>query len=707
MRRPLFLLVCVALLAAGNALGAPAEAPPSDEKIRALTELLRDPAIQTWLKSEAERTHLAADRPLMAGDAMSHQMMAARLDTIRSFARELVAAVPALPDELKRAGSTFTREFRERGTFGPFVLLAAFAALGFAFEWLFRWMTAGFRRRILNARADTLRDRLHVLSMRAASGLGQLLTYALASIGAFLLFDWPPLLKQVVVAYLLVFLIIRLVHAVGEIMLSPDDERFRVVPMTSASARFWHRWSTTLVGYYFFVTVTLELLTMLGVSHAGVYVIGLAGGIALLSLALFVLWRHPASNEASVRSRHRLGSWLLTLYLVTTWFLLFTGSAKPFYIAIILLLLPLAIHVNRRAIHHLLRPASDEAGADAMPSLAGAATERALRAALLIAGALLIIHIVELDLGALTQGDTMVTRIVQGVLNAAVIVLIADFAWVVIRVIIDRKLAGAQSTGAADSEEERRRARLRTLLPISRNILFIVLLAMALLMALSALGIEIGPLIAGAGVVGVAVGFGAQTIVRDIMSGVFYLLDDAFRVGEYIQSGNYKGTVESFSLRSVKLRHHRGPLYTVPFGTLGAIQNMSRDWVIDKLAVGVTYDTDLDKVKKIVKQIGQELINDPELAPHILETLKMQGVEQFGDFAIQVRMKLMTKPGEQFVVRRRALALIKKAFDANGVKFAYPTVQVAGGEPVAGAVAQHGLELVKPQPRNSPVPVRQ
>ena len=111
--------------------------------------------------------------------------------------------------------------------------------------------------------------------------------------------------------------------------------------------------------------------------------------------------------------------------------------------------------------------------------------------------------------------------------------------------------------------------------------------------------------------VGVAIGFGSQTLVKDIISGMFYLLDDAFRVGEYIQSGSYKGTVESFSLRSVKLRHHRGPLYTVPFGELGAVQNMSRDWVIDKLTIGVTYDTDLDKAKKLIKQIGKELAEDP------------------------------------------------------------------------------------------------
>src|SRR5262249_20762678 len=154
----------------------------------------------------------------------------------------------------------------------------------------------------------------------------------------------------------------------------------------------------------------------------------------------------------------------------------------------------------------------------------------------------------------------------------------------------------------------------------------------AALMGLAALGVQIGPLIAGAGVVGVAVGFGSQTLVKDIIAGVFYLMDHAFRVGEDIQSGSYKGTGESFNPRSIKLRHHRGYLYTVPFGQLGAVQNMSRDWVIDKIPVGVTYDTDLDKIKKVVKKVSAELLADPELAPHFIEPLKVQGVDALGDF---------------------------------------------------------------------------
>jgi small-conductance mechanosensitive channel len=314
----------------------------------------------------------------------------------------------------------------------------------------------------------------------------------------------------------------------------------------------------------------------------------------------------------------------------------------------------------------------------------------------LIGGAYLIARLLGVDLAAMTMRDTVATRLLRGAINAVVIVLLADFGWHLARAWIDCRLAEASAGGEAEADEVRRRARLRTLLPILRNALLIVLLVMAGLMALSALGIEVGPLIAGAGVVGVAVGFGAQTLVKDVISGMFFLLDDAFRVGEYIVSGSYKGTVESFSLRSIKLRHHRGYLYTVPFGELGAIQNMSRDWVIDKLSISVTYDTDLDKVKKIIKQIGKELQGDPELGPHIIETLKMQGVEQFGEFAIQIRLKMMTKPGEQFVIRRRAYALIKKAFDANGIEIALPTVTVAGGGEPTAAVAQKDLELVQP-----------
>lgn len=236
---------------------------------------------------------------------------------------------------------------------------------------------------------------------------------------------------------------------------------------------------------------------------------------------------------------------------------------------------------------------------------------------------------------------------------------------------------------------------MRTLLPIFRSTLALFIGAIAVLTILSGLGVQIAPLIAGAGIFGVAIGFGSQTLVKDILSGVFYMLDDAFRVGEYIQSGSYKGTVESFSLRSVRLRHHRGPIFTVPFGELGAIQNLSPDWVIDKMTINVTYDSDVELARKLIKKIGQELAADPEFAADTLQPLKMQGVDSFGDFAIVLRLKLMTKPGVQFPIRRRAFVMIKKAFDENGIKIAVPTVHVEGSGETAAAAHQLQRETKK------------
>ena len=332
---------------------------------------------------------------------------------------------------------------------------------------------------------------------------------------------------------------------------------------------------------------------------------------------------------------------------------------------------------------------ADEHAAAAPLSVWAVVVDRGVRALLIVGG----IWLVGLGAGARRGRDRRPRHAgdppAERAAHAIVILLVADLLWQLARTVIDRQLAGlrgrqpvtATSPGRSSPRSEaRRRGRMRTLLPILRIVLLVVLAVMAVLMALSALGVQIAPLIAGAGVVGVAIGFGSQTLVKDIISGMFYLLDDAFRVGEYIVSGNYRGTVEGFSLRSIKLRHHRGPIYTVPFGTLGAVQNLSRDWVIDKITVGVTYDTDLDLVKKVVKQVSKEIMADPELAKGILEPLKSQGVAAMGDFAIQVRMKFMTKPGEQFVVRRAIYDKIKKAFDANGIKFAFPTVTVAGGE---------------------------
>jgi small-conductance mechanosensitive channel len=697
----------VVALAQDTAAGA-GEPPPA--KVQQLLELLDDPAVHDWL---AQHRAAAVSAPASSAAAEAEftpsGYLAYRIAAIRAHVASLVAALPRVPAEMERAGIILSLEFEERGLWRVLLLIVGFVALGFGAERLYYWVAAPIERWIVALPLDTVGQRLRAVGIRLGYGIGMVAAFAIGSVGAFLALDWPPLLREIVLGYLLAFLVLRLALVAGRFLLAPGGERFRILPMTTPAAWFWLRRFGIAVGWFAFGYVTIGLLATLGVAIEVRHVVAYLLGFVLLVIGLESVWRQPTTIQAApvpepVGTQHHLrhhhvARWLLSAYFVLLWLLWVVGAMPTFWLAVVAVGLPAVMGATQRATHHLLRPPGTANGSEAAPGVIAASLGRGLRALLIIGAALLLAWAWQVDLGALTARDTAPTRLLRGVLNAVVILLAADFAWHVLKALIDRKIGEAKDLGQPDSEDARRSARLRTLLPILRNILFIVLLVMALLMALSAMGIEIGPLIAGAGVVGVAIGFGAQTVVKDIISGMFFLLDDAFRVGEYIQSGSNKGTVESFSLRSVKLRHHRGPLYTVPFSELGAIQNMSRDWVIDKLTVGVTYDTDLDKVKKLIKQIGKELQQDPELAPHIIETLKMQGVEQFGDFAIQVRMKMMTKPGEQFVVRRRAYSMIKKAFDANGVNFAYPTVQVAGGGEVSTAVAQQGLELVRPPPQ--------
>jgi moderate conductance mechanosensitive channel len=682
----------------GQAASALSSPPP---QVQQLLQLLHDPAVRQWI----DQQHQPAPAPVMAEPATPTSRMAARTASLREHLAALAAAAPRLPSELRSAADRLLAELQGRRLVGVLILVLGFIALGSGAEWVFRKVTAQPQQRIFALPMETVLERLRAIGLRLAFGLSEVAIFGLGSIGAFLAFDWPPLLRQVVLAYLVAAVILRLTLVLGRFLLAPnlgrqrEAEGFRIIPLPADAARFWFRRLALFVGWFAFGRATLDVLSDLGFSKEGRELVAYSLGLGLLAIALNVVWaRPPASIAAPDRAQSpasRVEPWLLSVFLVLLGGLWVAGLMPLFSLGVVALLLPTGIMVAQRASHHVLRPAEGTEASSA-PRLVTVFLDRGIRTVLIVSAALLLAHAWEIDLVEMTARDTLLTRLLRGALASIVILLAADLIWQVVKTLIDRRLGEEPVSSPPGTEAVARQARLRTLLSIFRNVAFVVLAVVAVLMALSALGVEIGPLIAGAGIVGVAIGFGSQTLVKDIISGIFYLLDDAFRVGEYIQSGSYKGTVESFGFRSIKLRHHRGPLFTVPFGVLGAVQNMSRDWVIDKITVGVAYDSDFEKAKKIIKEIGRELAEDPEFAPNIIEPLKMQGVEEFGDYGIQIRVKMMTKPGEQFAIRRRAYALIKKAFDENGIRFAFPTVQVAAREAVEPLAAHHALKLVKP-----------
>jgi small-conductance mechanosensitive channel len=248
---------------------------------------------------------------------------------------------------------------------------------------------------------------------------------------------------------------------------------------------------------------------------------------------------------------------------------------------------------------------------------------------------------------------------------------------------INMRLA-AERTSQAMSEEDADNeiagasgSRLSTVLPLALLSAKTAIIVIFALLALGNLGIDITPLMAGAGIAGLAIGFGAQKLVTDVVSGVFFLVDDAFRVGEYVDVGGTMGAVEKISIRSMQLRHHNGPVHTIPYGEISKLTNFSRDWVIMKLKFTVPFDTDPNKVKKIFKRIGQELLENPLFEGDILQPFKSQGVADFNDLGMVIRGKFMAKPGKQFMIRKEIYNQVKAYFKEAGIDFARREVHVA------------------------------
>ena len=626
------------------------------------------------------RTRLALER---SGDAMR-----ARVALVREGWPEVSGSIATSMNDI--AGGRGYPGFRVQTA----VMLALVAA-GLLVHWLVR------RRMFAGQSLGTVAEGAGLGAKLVAAGyrfLLELLPYGafcLVTLGlAVLLFKPGGADRTFHVTYTTGAAIIVGVAMLARVILSPREPALRLLPLSDATARYIRTWLLWITGVGVFAWLTAGLLILTGVPVKARLVIELiTGGIVGATVLLLILRSRrmvadairaggPAEGAAGRRRMHFAGSWHIfaVLYLLLIWTFWAKGlldqgpstvGAAIASVAMVLVFPLLDRWIGRGIDDMLGSGAPESAGRRQEYAVVLHRAMRVLLVVILVAG-------VNQLWGFDTFGDAQV-RLRDALLSASLdliaALVIAVIGWQLVKIGIDRQLAPREVDGVQVPPSQR----MQTLLPLLRKFVVVVLIVMTVMLVLSSLGVNIGPLLAGAGVLGLAIGFGAQTLVKDVIGGVFFLVDDAFRVGEYIVSGSYKGTVEGIGMRSLKLRHHRGPVYTVPYGELKAIQNMSRDWVIDKLTIGITYDSDIEKARKLVKKIGLELAEDPEHGPHIIAPLKMQGVEAFGDFAIQIRMKMTTKPGEQFVIRRKANAMIKAAFDANGIKFAYPTVQVSGG----------------------------
>ncbi|MFO1148394.1 MAG: mechanosensitive ion channel family protein [Alsobacter sp.] len=367
---------------------------------------------------------------------------------------------------------------------------------------------------------------------------------------------------------------------------------------------------------------------------------------------------------------------------------------------------PALMHGVSEALRHLMTSRRGERRPGG--SVWATALVRCSRILVLLGIGLVLLDIWDIDPIGLAS-DRLGEATVRAAVNVLFVILSAYVVWELVKAMV-RGSAASQERAEQEASEEigapQPASRMQTFLPLLEKFLLVVVVVVAGLAAMKALGVDTGPLLAGAGIAGIAIGFGAQTLVRDIVSGIFFLLDDAFRLGEYVEIDQTRGTVEGISIRSLRIRHHRGAIHTVPFGTIQRLTNYSRDWIILKLEFLLAFETDLKKVKTIVKRIGEEMMQDPEYGQHFLEPVKSQGVRRMEQIGMVVGVKFMAKPGEQFILRREVYQRVRDAFEANGIRFARPqvVVQMPSGDTrtldpeEADAIAGAATEAALPPP---------
>jgi small conductance mechanosensitive channel len=285
-------------------------------------------------------------------------------------------------------------------------------------------------------------------------------------------------------------------------------------------------------------------------------------------------------------------------------------------------------------------------------------------------------------------------RFLSGTVSIAIVIVGALVFWEAASAAIERYLEKA----SGDTTALARRARARTLLPLLRNFLFLVMAVMVVLVVLAEIGINIGPLLAGAGIVGLAIGFGSQKLVQDFITGAFILFEDAVAVGDVVRVANIAGLVEAISLRSIRLRDLSGNVHTIPFSAVDTVTNMTKIFSFYVFEVGIAYRENVDQVIEILRDLGEEMREDPDFGPKILAPLEVLGVDAFADSAVIIKARFKTRPIEQWVVGREFNRRMKNRFDELGIEIPFPHRTIYMGELKDGTAPPLNVRASGPGP---------
>ena len=598
--------------------------------------------------------------------------------------------------------------------------------LGLLAEWLMRSLLRRPRRRVEDRDSEGLAVRAGGLAIRTLLDL--LPIAALAAAAYTVLPQLAPGATTAHVALTLIFGIVlaRAILAVSRAVLAPRIGSLRLLPLSDGTAAYLHVWLRRLANTVVYGAVMLEALAAFdlpaGAQAALLHLLGLA--VAAMLIALILQNRRPVAErlrggaegapEAGGESRTgiaglrralgRLGElWHVAaiVYVLAglfVWLIDVEGGlafmARATLVSAVILLIAMAsIAGLGRLLDRLFR--IEDALREKNPGLEQRANRYLAAVRRTVFGAILVVALLAiLDVWGFGVAELLQTpagrALVRTVLVVLLVVVGAFILWELIETAAARYLSRLDETG-----EGSRAVRMRTLLPMVEKALLVAIVVIAAMIVLSEIGLDIGPLLAGAGVLGLAVGFGAQTLVKDVITGVFIIVEDSMAIGDFVTVAGRSGVVEDLSVRSVTLRDYSGSKHTIPFSSIGDVENLTKDYSYAVLDYGVGYGENVDAVIAVIRETGDGLRADPDFRDRILEELEVAGLQELGDSAVVIRSRFKCRPGFQWGVRREMNRRIKAAFDANGIEIPFPHTTVYFGEEKDGGLPPLPARMVE------------
>jgi len=675
------------------------------EELKDLTAVIEDKTAREQLLSRIRSLIATKETSPTASPAESAgaRMIGVLSKNITKTSRQLVAAADALRNVPALFSSVLNKvknsETRQQW-FDLILKVALILITGGIAERLVRMTLKRPRRSLEERDADTHWVRLPLLTGRTVLDLVPIAAFGAAAYIMLPVMQPAPQARIIALTLINAYLMVCIILAVTRMLLAPTVESLRLLPLNDMTANYLFIWIRRLVGFsvfgFFFAEAALLLGLPPGVHTAllrllGLAVTGLVVVFVLQNRVPVATWIRGGEKAArAVLLRDRFADiWhvVAVIYMIAIFGVWALGVEGGFeYLArataitaVILIVARLLITgldqlVKRGfAIRQDVRgrfPSLEERANRYLPAL-----RLLLRWTVGLIAALALLETWGID--ALGWLDTPLGKqLAESTFSIVAVVILAVVFWEAVNNGVEHYLTLTDT----DGNVVERSARIRTLLPLFRKAVFTVLAVVVSLIVLSELGIEIGPLLAGAGVIGLAVGFGAQTLVKDVITGLFILIEDTIAVGDYVDVGGHEGTVESLSIRTIRLRDPAGSVHTVPFSDVGTVLNYTKDYSYVVLNIGIAYREDVDEVMKVIEDLGQEMAEDQTLSSNIITPLEVQGLQSLDDSAVVIRARIKVKAGTQWGMKREFNRRMKKRFDELGIEIPFPQRALTFGE---------------------------